>query len=442
MATQTDATQSFMQIDRSDWSTVSNKRRRSADLTADSNAKQNNNGGELTLTNKFTPLNSIDAESTQKPPPIYVKDVALNKYKGLIGNLTEIAKNDFECQATQNNGVSIYPRTSEAYRKIVHYLKSINLNFHSFQLKEEKAYRVVIRHLHPATDPIEIKTALEELSFNVRSVVNVLQSGTRIPLPLFFVDLEPNLDNKKIFDIHSLLYTRIRVEEPKKKTDIVQCKRCMQFGHTRSYCNHAARCARCGNNHFTSDCKLESSDQRKCILCSGNHSATYRGCQTYKNLRNKRFNTNELSKANRRMVHNDSNLMLEQQASAVTAKPTRANVYFNASQKQPTTQLVNEKSDIQQPSAHISKRDPRLNTGTQSYSSVVSGRLNNSRRNWIEPSHQESISPDVRTHIHPNQINNNITTTLETFLTRFQDLITPLLSTLTLLVNKLLTTHG
>jgi hypothetical protein len=30
----------------------------------------------------------------------------------------------------------------------------------------------------------------------------------------------------------------IRVEEPYRRKDIVQCQRCQNYGHTRSYCNH------------------------------------------------------------------------------------------------------------------------------------------------------------------------------------------------------------
>jgi hypothetical protein len=63
-------------------------------------------------------------------------------------------------------------------------------------MKDDKAFRIVLRKLHPTTVPIEIKTAIIEIGFSVRSVTNVLSNTEKIKLPLFFVDLEPSEINK------------------------------------------------------------------------------------------------------------------------------------------------------------------------------------------------------------------------------------------------------
>jgi hypothetical protein len=193
----------------SDWSTHTNKRPRQTQHVVDETPSVETN-------NRFSPLATTE-ESIHKPPPVYVKNVPLKDYKHLLNQLKAIAGTNFECQATQNNGVTIYPRTSDAYREIIKFLKDSSVSYHTYQLPHEKAFRVVIRHLHPSTDVEEISQALSILSFEVRNVVNVLQSGTRIPLPLFFVDLEPKPNNNKIFELKSLLFTRISVEEPRKK---------------------------------------------------------------------------------------------------------------------------------------------------------------------------------------------------------------------------------
>ena len=45
---------------------------------------------------------------------------------------------------------------------------------------------------------------------------------------------------------------------------------------------------KCSQNH--SDCpKIVRSDKVKCVLCSGNHPANYKGCTVYKQLPEKAF---------------------------------------------------------------------------------------------------------------------------------------------------------
>ncbi|KAL1140039.1 hypothetical protein AAG570_007016 [Ranatra chinensis] len=89
----------------------------------------------------------------------------------------------------------------DGYRAAVKYFMNVRIEFHTFQPKEEKPYRVVIRGLHH-TVPVELrKIELEELGFKIRNVSNVIinRHGTKIPRPPFFVDLEANENNQNIF---------------------------------------------------------------------------------------------------------------------------------------------------------------------------------------------------------------------------------------------------
>jgi len=47
-------------------------------------------------------------------------------------------------------------------------------------------------------------------------VTNIKHCQSKISLPLFFVDLATETISKEIFDITSLLNTKIKVEEPHK----------------------------------------------------------------------------------------------------------------------------------------------------------------------------------------------------------------------------------
>lgn len=60
--------------------------------------------------------------------------------------------------------------TKEEYKKVVELLQSKQTEFHSYQLKEEKPYRVILKNIHQTTEKDEIKNALEEQN---HCVINV-----------------------------------------------------------------------------------------------------------------------------------------------------------------------------------------------------------------------------------------------------------------------------
>lgn len=395
------------------------------------------NISDVTTSNRFSPLSNAtekEEELAKKIPPIYIKNVALNEYKGLVNEISKVVGNEFECQATNNNSITIFPNTSDAYRSIANILNNLNCQFHSYQFPKDKAYRVVIRHLHPSTDAGEIKLALEEKSFKVRTVTNVLQSGTRVPLPLFFVDLEPDINNSKIFELRVLLHTRIQVEEPKKKNDILQCKRCLQLGHSRSYCHHPVRCARCGNSHETTACNIAPTESRICVLCNGNHSSTYKGCQVYKELRNKRNFTdkrtfNNLSSNVRRTAPvsapASTQVGINSARTTHVSTPVHTPTYTHTSQPQqslPTHTEIKTKT-----------RDPRLSSPL--YAQVAAGNRRN-QLNFPNTSLSDSSQYLAPTITHDSF--EKLSLSLNSFFNRFQELINPLISALNLLINKLL----
>jgi len=99
---------------------------------------------------------------------------------------------------------------------------------------------------------------------------------------LFYVDLEPKENNKAIYKLKTLLNTIIQVETPRPRHEIIQCKRCQGFGHTRSYCTLPLMCVKCGGDHDNCNCTKASEDEPTCGLCNGRHTANYRGCEKFK----------------------------------------------------------------------------------------------------------------------------------------------------------------
>jgi len=131
----------------------------------------------------------------------------------------------------------------------------------------------VLRNLHPSTPVSEISAAIEEIGHSVRQVTNIIHHQTKIPLPLFFVDLEIEENNSDIFDVTSILYTKIKVEEPHKQRQIPQCLNCQSYGHTKSYCSYTPRCVKCGKNHLSTNCSKSRETPATCALCNANHPA-------------------------------------------------------------------------------------------------------------------------------------------------------------------------
>jgi hypothetical protein len=225
----------------------------------------------------------------QKPPPIFVPGVKDIKCFTAILD-TKVGKESYVYKTVNNSGqVKLATANEETYRDIVNILIENSYVFHTYQLKKDRPFRVVLRHLHPSVHTDEIREALAGLGHTVRNITNVKHRSTKQPLPLFFVDIEPNDNSKEIYKIDHLLHAKVKFEPPRKKSDIVQCTRCQRYGHTKGYCSLPPRCVKCTKSHLTAECpKKDRKTPAKCVLCDGAHPANYKGCNVYRDLVNKR----------------------------------------------------------------------------------------------------------------------------------------------------------
>ncbi|KAF2893005.1 hypothetical protein ILUMI_13161 [Ignelater luminosus] len=102
-------------------------------------------------------------------------------------------------------------------------------------------------------------------------------------------DLEPDKNNKSIYNIQFLGHCKVLVELPRKKTDIMQCIRCQEYGHSKTYCNkpYTSNCVKCGKPHDSKICKKTRDSPAICALYNGNHFANYKGYSDLVTLRTK-----------------------------------------------------------------------------------------------------------------------------------------------------------
>ncbi|XP_050338495.1 nucleic-acid-binding protein from transposon X-element isoform X1 [Bactrocera neohumeralis] len=183
--------------------------------------------------------------------------------------------------------------TEKSFMEIVKFLSNDNKNYYSYQLKSSKGLVVVIKGIESSVDSNDVREALEEGGFSIKSVVNIFNKN-KVPQPMFKIELMPDSNKLKKNEIHPiynlkyLLHRRITVEEPHKRNGPVQCTNCQEYGHTKAYCTLRSVCVVCGDLHPTSKCTLKKEDlNKKCSNCGGNHTANYRGCPVYKDLKSK-----------------------------------------------------------------------------------------------------------------------------------------------------------
>lgn len=282
------------------------------------------------------------------PPPIIVRGVT--DFLSVRSNLTDLVGQDNFTFKSTINSLKILPSNPSVYRAIIHYLNDNKAEFHTYQLREEKTFRVVVRNLHPTTSTAEIKAALHEIGFNVRNVVNVLHKTSKIALPLFFVDLEPDEINKEIFNINHILHTKIKIEEPYKRRNIIQCTKCQEYGHSKSYCSYPPRCVRCGAQHPSSTCQKSRDTPAKCALCNGDHPANYRGCHIHKELQklrhpNPKGTKNQTPFSTLKTTQDNQNTPPPNSTSPTSSPTTHQRTYANATASQDPPSALSSHAD-------------------------------------------------------------------------------------------------
>lgn len=277
------------------WQIV-NKKRKKLESPRIYEHKRINNSCEPSTSannNKYAALTIDDddecepVETIPKPPPIYIPDV--QNISVMLKQINNLIKSDeFNYKSLREGQIRLMIKSIDSYRKIIKYFEESNICFHTYQLKQEKAYRIVVKGLHHSTPVEDIKAELQLQGHQVRSVFNVKSRITKKPLSMFFVDLEPNPNNQSIFDIKHINNGIVKIEPPLRTSDLVQCHRCQEFGHTKSYCKKPYKCVKCAMDHATSECTKPLDTPPRCVHCLNKHTANYKGCKVYQDLISKR----------------------------------------------------------------------------------------------------------------------------------------------------------
>jgi len=108
--------------------------------------------------------NRSDIPNIPRSTPIFVYGV--KNFKAMLDDLADVAEPDtYRTAALANDTVKISANTINTYRSLVKHMKEENIVHHTYQIKTERAYRIVIRHLHHSLPLDDIK---EELQMKVK----------------------------------------------------------------------------------------------------------------------------------------------------------------------------------------------------------------------------------------------------------------------------------
>ena len=96
------------------------------------------------------------------PPPIFIPRVT--NISDMIKTLRQVIDyNEFSHKTFPNGDVRVKVKSIDGYRALTKHLDKHNINFHTYQLKNKRAYRVVLRHLHHTYCVDTLKAAIELL---------------------------------------------------------------------------------------------------------------------------------------------------------------------------------------------------------------------------------------------------------------------------------------
>lgn len=258
-------------------------------------------GNPVALSNKYDKLSNTETSNVNdhtngatgtvpkepRPEPFYVKTENQKKVADEIDALARCKV----YKKVQDKLIKFFPSTVEIYRKIQQYLTEQKIEFFGMKLKNERPRKVLIKGIPTDYDIAEVKGELCTQGYNVHRVSQLKNFRTKLPMPIYLVDVFVNDQFKHIFEMRNLLGFFVKVEAYKFK-GAKQCYNCQMYNHSSECCFLNPVCLRCAGEHNIKQCTVTDRAGVKCANCGENHTANFGGCiKNPKNMRNGRVQT-------------------------------------------------------------------------------------------------------------------------------------------------------
>src|SRR5258705_11006757 len=264
-------------------SSVASSHRSSTSCSSSSSTRTN----ATSQSGRRSPPPTSPTTSTQRaqPQPIILHQGRKNPTHSTL--LAVLRQNGLEKHVARiglrKDGMAIFARSAHSQAELAILFKENQYDYHVTRSKAERPLRFVVKGLPPDTDMQFMADELIRKKMEVVTIKRMARGAgkSRVPLPMFLVELANNESSKAILSLTNLLFLRVRVEPDRGSSSVLQCHNCQKFGHVKATCCAVQRCVKCGNPHDTRDCPVNDDTAIVCANCAGNHTASYRGCPLF-----------------------------------------------------------------------------------------------------------------------------------------------------------------
>jgi len=243
-------------------------------------------------------------KSKNKPKPIYIKAIKYSDVQGAM-KLLKITKYGLKIIS---GGIKLSIETVEDFKTAKKYFTDSNTEFYTYDLEEEKMFKVVMYGL-PIIECNELIESLNEVGVHPKEVKQLQTKVQRKDSAIYLVSFPTGQTNiSDLKKVRFVNYISVTWAHYVRRSNITQCRRCQQFNHGTRNCHITPKCVKCGEAHLSNVCpyneQLKTKQRElKCANCGEKHPANYSDCsvrRTYIEYRAKLSERDNFSRANNR----------------------------------------------------------------------------------------------------------------------------------------------
>ena len=206
------------------------------------------------------------SQKSKKTNPIVVKNITSIEVQRYV---TENARQKSTFKKTGSPSTkqfTIFPANLEEKKRIIKILTDKGYSHHTYTEKEDRRLSFVLAGVD-FTEPSALK---ETLIANNIPAINVSFLSRNPDRPIYVVQFNKGSTTlNELTQIHrdldGLLIKWSKMNPAKRRP--VQCKRCQNWGHSASNCNHQRRCVKCAETHKPGECKREPGIKDNMVFC-------------------------------------------------------------------------------------------------------------------------------------------------------------------------------
>jgi hypothetical protein len=234
--------------------------------------------------------------SEAKPPPITIQRATRSQVVAFL-DLVKADKSQFLLKFSPI-GVKVIATSTAAHKFLRGKLEQdANAKFFTHQLREDQKTKIVLHGLYDM-EVDELKQLLNDLDVNPVDIKKMNIRQKRYDDHTLYLIYFNKSDKVRVQSLQSevpvINFIRVRWEYFQNRRDVIQCNRCLQFGHGGRNCFLDPSCIRCGESHASANCphlidpqtnetrKFIPQEKVKCGLCGQNHTANYGNCEMRK----------------------------------------------------------------------------------------------------------------------------------------------------------------